>query len=91
LTTVVNIKHEACDVKICRGTIFGNPYVIGRDGSREEVIRKYRQWFYQVLKDEYFREALIKLKGKRLGCFCKQPDTEVACHGDIIAAELDSL
>lgn len=43
-TRVVNINHgEFCDVKICRFGQWGNPFRIGRDGDRNEVIEKYRE------------------------------------------------
>lgn len=89
-TTVVNLHREKCDFKICRGSLLGNPYVIGVDGTREQVIERYKEWFKFLLKSKVFRDELAKLKGKKLGCFCKQPDKEIACHGDTIANYLDN-
>ena len=89
--TVVNIIYDVCDVYIGRSKIldvgyFGNPYHIGPDGTREEVIAKYLEYFIERNKnDEEFHRKILNLKGKRLGCFCK-PD---ACHGDIIVRYLD--
>jgi hypothetical protein len=90
-TKVVNKKQESYEVYIGRGSMFGNPFQIGRDGDRAEVIRKFEEWFRFCLRDKTFLEEVLKLKGKRLGCFCKQPDREVACHGDVIAEYLNSL
>lgn len=90
MTTVVNIRNEPCDVRIHRGTIFGNPYEIGRDGTREQVIEKYRKWFGFLLRDGRFVELLENLRNKKLGCFCKSPNIQVYCHGDIIAEYLNS-
>ncbi len=43
ITHVVNIdRNENYDVYIGRGSDWGNPYVIGIDGDRDEVIRKYQ-------------------------------------------------
>ena len=42
-------EAEGLDVKITRGTDWGNPFVIGEDGDRETVIRKYRK--YLDMKD----------------------------------------
>jgi hypothetical protein len=60
------------------GATFGNPFIIGRDGDREEVIRKY---------DDYARtniellKAIAQLpKDAVLGCYCFPKK----CHGDII-------
>ena len=77
VTKVVNLKHEEFDVYIGRGSKWGNRFVIGRDGSREEVIAKYRAW---ILKNDYLLSCLSELKGKVLGCYCKP----LACHGDVL-------
>ena len=87
MTTVVNIKKEKCDVYIGRPSSLGNPFRIGPDGDREQVIEKYREWFYNKLKDEEFRGRVEALKEKRLGCWCK-PD---ACHGDVIVEYLEGI
>jgi hypothetical protein len=51
----------------------------------------YKAYFYSKLWiDKKFLEDTLKLKGKRLGCYCKQPNEEVACHGDIIKEFLDN-
>ena len=39
-TKVVNMRREGCDVKVDRQSKWGNPFVIGRDGHRREVVRK---------------------------------------------------
>lgn len=86
LTTVVHVDSEY-DVYIGRGSLFGNPYEIGIDGTRVEVIARYRKWFNFVLKSDTFKRELLKLKGKKLGCFC----CPKRCHGDVIAEYLNSL
>jgi len=92
-TTVVNLRNGPFDVYLGRpghgqDGCFGNPFMIGRDGTREEVIQKYRRYFeHRLGVDPEFRECVLDLRGKRLGCFCK-PDE---CHGDVIAEWLDSL
>ena len=84
-TTVVNKYKENFDVYIGRGTLFGNPYEIGKDGNRLEVIQKYKKWFIEKLKDFEFKKQVLNLKGKKLGCFCKPK----LCHGDIIVGYLN--
>lgn len=89
-TRVVNRdKGDKFDVYIGRSTPWGNPYVIGDNGStREEVIKKYKDYFYNtILKDEQKRKDLLSLKGKVLGCHCKP----LPCHGDIISEYLNTL
>jgi len=82
-TRVVNLKEEEYDVRIDRKTKWGNPFVIGKDGTREDVLRLYEDW---VREQPYLMDALHELRGKRLGCWCK-PN---ACHGDILARLADS-
>tara|TARA_R100001594_G_scaffold74062_2_gene108666 strand:+ start:2387 stop:2668 length:282 start_codon:yes stop_codon:yes gene_type:complete len=77
---IVNLKNNKNCIKIDRSTIFGNPFRIGIDGNREEVIKKYEEW---IMKDEQLilRNKMKKeLKNKILGCWCKP----LPCHGDII-------
>lgn len=81
---VVHCKKEPYDVYIGRGSKWGNPFSIGKDGTREEVIEKYRQYIMgspQLLKDLY------ELKGKILGCWCKP----LACHGDVLLDLVEEL
>lgn len=91
-TTVVNIRKKRgqprthCDFLIDRTTVFGNPFQIGRDGDREQVISKYKEYFYRRLTDTVFCSKVLELKGKILGCWCKPH----ACHGDIIAEYLNT-
>ena len=90
-TKVINIKSgDRYDIYIGRNRgsacHFGNPFVIGPDGTREDVIRKFDLWIRGVAytQIESHRRAWIlqnieKLRGKTLGCYCKP----LACHGDI--------
>ena len=78
VTRAVNRRREAYDVYIGRPSVWGNPYVIGRDGTRAEVIEKYRTY---VLSRPDLLARLPELRGKRLGCYCKP----AACHGDVLA------
>ena len=61
-------------VYVGRPTKWGNRYVIGRDGTREEVIRKYEQWLAKSGLD------VTELRGKDLVCWCKP----LACHADVL-------
>lgn len=78
MTRVVNLRHEDCDVRICRPGQWGNPFHIGTDGTREEVVEKYRKW---ILTQPKLLAQLHILKGKRLGCYC----APLPCHGDVLA------
>ena len=65
-----------------KASVFANPYVIGRDGDRDAVIARYREYLRQCPE---LVEKAKALRGKRLGCWCA-PN---ACHGDILAAIAD--
>ena len=84
-TTVVHVR-DGYDIYIGRAngraklkaSKWGNPFRIGRDGTREEVIAKYRAWI-QTQPD--LLAQVHELRGKRIGCWCS-PE---ACHGDVLA------
>lgn len=60
---------------------WGNHFVIGRDGTREQVIEKYRLWIESQLDDESFRDELRMLsRAEGLVCCCA-PDR---CHGEVL-------
>ena len=87
MTTVVNLNTSSYDTYIGRGSPFGNPFKIGKDGDREEVIRKFKIYFVTRLRDRTFEQKLLELRGRRLGCYC----SPLACHGDVIAEYLNKL
>jgi hypothetical protein len=65
-------------VYIGRGSKWGNPFKIGADGTRDEVIAKFAEYIDN--HPALMAEARTELKGKDLVCFCKP----LACHGDIL-------
>ena len=77
-------KRREGDVRIDRGTPWGNPFHIGPDGTREDVIEAYREYIHE-------RPALVeRLRAKspaRLLCWCAPQ----ACHGDVLAELLEAL
>jgi hypothetical protein len=93
MTTVVSIRKKRgqptphCEILIDRTTIFGNPFQIGRDGDRVQVLAKYKEYFHRRLTDPLFRSKVLELKGKVLGCWC----VPLACHGTVIAEYLNNL
>lgn len=72
-------------IYIGRGTIYGNEFIIGKDGTREEVIAKYKAWFYSRPNIMYL--ARIELINKTLVCHC----APLPCHGDVIAEYLQQF
>lgn len=78
---VYNLKSKDAPhgaVYIGRPSVWGNPFVVGRDGSREKVIYKYRKWV--MAQPELVARVKLLLKGKDLLCFC----APLACHGDVL-------
>jgi hypothetical protein len=78
------------EVYIGRPSVFGNPFVIGRDGTREDVVEKYREWFHAQDSAEWVRELRQLLRNARhsdlnLVCWCAPQ----ACHGDVIKQYLE--
>ena len=65
-------------VYIGRGSSFGNPFVIGKDGDRDAVCDKYEAMLLQ--NTELFSLVKTELKGKDLVCFCAPK----RCHGDTL-------
>lgn len=85
-TRVVNINLDMeFDVYIGRGSIFGNKHRIGRHCTREQAVARYKVDFYKrIERDLKFKRAVLKLRGKRLGCFCWPK----LCHGSVIVEYL---
>jgi hypothetical protein len=90
LTRVVQVR-QAKFVQFAPGNVYigrdyaefvnegwGNPFHIGPDGNREEVLAKYRKW---ALGNPYLLKRLHLLKDKVLGCWCRAGE---CCHGDVL-------
>jgi hypothetical protein len=65
-------------VYVGRPTKWGNPFVIGRDGDRSEVIARFEQ--YLLDRPELVEAARRELRGKSLVCWC----APLACHADVL-------
>lgn len=64
-------------VYIGRGSPWGNRFVIGRDGTRDEVCDKYEAW---LAAQPGLLARLSSLQGRDLVCFCAPR----RCHGDTL-------
>jgi hypothetical protein len=73
----VHCKRERHHVYIGRPSKWGNPFVVGKHGTREQVIERYERW---LLGNDALMAALPELRGKVLGCWCAPR----ACHGDVL-------
>ena len=95
MDAVLNLKHEprlreALDYSpvhnntalIDRRTRWGNPFKIGVNGSRDEVIARYRADLWRRIRaGEVALAELAELDGMWLACWCA-PDP---CHGAVLA------
>ena len=65
-------------VYIGRGTTYGNPYVVGEHGTRDECCDMYEKELRA--NPEAIAYVQKHLKGKHLLCSCKP----ARCHGDVL-------
>jgi hypothetical protein len=63
-------------VRVDRGTLFGNPFVLGSDGDRDAVCDAYRDHY--LPHKPSIKKAIPTLKGKVLICHC-YPER---CHAE---------
>lgn len=76
-------KEQGLYIYIGRGSnMWGNPYKIPRDGNRQEVCRKFEEYYF---KSKELQRNIHELKGKLLGCYC-YPEQ---CHGDFLSAQTE--
>lgn len=99
MTTVVNLKGHRDDPAFAdvvyvgramhRGgwhlpaSPFASPFRPGVDGTRSEVLEKYRTW---LLDQPSLLARLPELRGKRLGCWC----VPLPCHAQVLAELADA-
>jgi len=76
------------------GSVLGNPFQIGRDGTREEVVEKYRRWLWEQIKlgnDVYVElkriADLARCGDVSLVCWCA-PNL---CHATVIERSVEYL
>lgn len=70
-------------VKIDRRSEWGNPFELGKDGDRDEVIENYEEHY--LPHKPSLLSGLGLLRGKALGCWCA-PER---CHGDVLKARAE--
>lgn len=90
---VVHIRRNRYDIYIGRGSIWGNPFKIGPDGDRAEVLRKYKDYLLRG-EGRHLLQRIGELEGKTLGCFCAEAGgltttDETRCHGQLLLGLLE--
>ena len=76
-----------------RPSILGNPFSIGDDGTRTDVINKFKIYFYQRLESDLaFKKKLLELvdmsatQDLHLICWCAPKQ----CHTEVIKEFIES-
>lgn len=72
-------KDSQYDVFAGRPSKFSNPFVKGKDGNRDVVIKKFEEYIRIHPK---LNEFLDELDGKRVACWCTLNEK---CHVDVFA------
>ena len=93
---VVNRRtYHGASVYIGRPTALGNPFVIGKDGTRDEVLKKYRRGLWRAMQSGNER---VMAELKRLATMASESDLILSCwcapepcHGEIIRAAIEYL
>jgi len=80
-TKVLNNRRDKISPRtttyIGRGSLYGNPFVIGTDGDRDSVCDQYEKEVLPTLN-------LLPLFGRNVVCYC----SPARCHGDSIISRL---
>jgi hypothetical protein len=71
-------KNLQYDIFIGRPSVYSNPFVKGTDGTRSEVIAKFKEYFNNHPDKN---KLLDDLSGKTIACWCGLNES---CHGDIL-------
>lgn len=83
---VYNKHHKDAPIDavyVGRPSRWGNPYVIGKDGTREEVIEKYRRYALGRFidhNDNFADDLRDELRNRDLVCWCSPK----SCHADVL-------
>jgi hypothetical protein len=76
LATILFAEQQNLYVRADRFSDWGNPFEMGKDGSRDEVCNNYENYFLPYKPS--LLNKVSSLKGKALGCWCA-PEK---CHCD---------
>ena len=93
---IINLRKEKprqpWDVRVDRGTVWGNPYYMNGEGQRNEVCDLYEEYFSKRRRDDEAFERQIAelcalyLKHGRLNLFCWCAPKR--CHAETIIKAL---
>lgn len=97
---VVHFRKTTYDIMIDRTTKWGCPFSHIKDrktkakflvNSRREAIEAYKEWITNG-EGKHLLNDLHELKGKTLGCWCKDVDGKgKSCHGDVLVELVNDM
>lgn len=74
-----------------KDSIWCNPFKIQGSLTREQVIDQYRYYIINKIRNqEITLDQLQTLRGKNLGCWCKERGQNISCHGDVLVELLNN-
>lgn len=89
---VVHINKDPYDVRVDRQTRWGNPFRIGPDGTRQDVVLRFYHDLFSTSWGGNLLDTLEELRGLVLGCWCAPKGglppavpPEAQCHAQILA------
>jgi hypothetical protein len=68
-------------VKVDRSTRFGNPFHLGKDGDRAEIVRLFREHLARPEQAAHVADIKATLRGRNLACWCP---LDGPCHADVL-------
>ncbi len=70
-------------VLVARGTRWGNPFLLGEDGTanRERAVQEFRNALVEGRLEITVEEVQRQLRGQNLGCWCP---LDRPCHADVL-------
>lgn len=93
LPRVVNVKlTPQFDIYIGRAnkryklaaSIWANPYPLPTNHTPEQRLKCIADYREYLLSNPDLLSRVPELQGKVVGCWCKQPNADIPCHGDVL-------
>ena len=101
LSRAKGFKIPAGAVKVDRSTVWGNPFLVGRDGNAAECMRLHAALLVGLIclntgatpdQQRAYRQYVLahvhKLAGKSLACWCR---IGAPCHADTLMAVAEKM
>jgi len=75
-------KMPVNTVRVVRPGRWGNPWKVGKDGTREQCVEEHRKWIEgNIWSWPTKKDIQRELCGKNVACWCPLDDP---CHGDTL-------